>query len=436
VAGSFDRRFLDLPREVSVTVMREHQKYFAVEDSEGQLSGHFLGVMNTRSDAEGHIRKGHERVLKARLSDALFFWDVDGKRTLAERVEDLASVTFHKKLGSYKDKIDRMQVLARTVNDQTGAGVPADVLEQVIGWSKSDLVTDLVGEFADLQGVIGGLYARREGASDEVWKAIYDQYRPAGLDDRSPETLSGVVLALTDRIDTLFGCFSVGLIPKGSADPLALRRQTQGVIKTLLDHHLPFSIEAVITADGRMNAETASAFRSFYTDRLKYILGRMGFAYDEINAVVATGVDNPSDVRARVEALHTVRQSPDLEPIAAAFKRIKNILRQAEIPGSLPAPTGSMEPEEEALASAVGSLGPRIDTYMSSGDYDRALGEMATLRPVVDGFFLKILVMHEDDAIRSRRLNLLKSLSESFLKVADVSEIVTSTDTATAAGDS
>ena len=207
VVGGFEKRFLDLPREVLITAMREHQKYFAVETVDGTLLPNFLGVMNTKGDPRGSIRKGHERVLKARLSDALFFWDADGRRTLADRVDGLASVTFHRKLGSYKDKIDRMSGLANTVNVLTGAAVPPETLESVVAWSKSDLITGLVGEFAGLQGIAGGLYARREGAGDEVWKAIYDQYRPAGLDDRSPETASGAVLALTDRLDTVFGCF-------------------------------------------------------------------------------------------------------------------------------------------------------------------------------------------------------------------------------------
>jgi glycyl-tRNA synthetase beta chain len=405
-------------------VMREHQKYFAVEGQDGRLLPNFLGVMNTKDDNEGMIQKGHERVLKARLSDALFFWDVDQKRSLADRVEDLASVTFHKKLGTYKDKVDRMGLLARHVNELTGAAVSSDVLATVVTLSKSDLVTDLVGEFADLQGVVGGLYAQREGAPEEVWKAIYDQYRPAGLDDRSPETVSGVVLALTDRLDTVFGCFSVGLIPTGSADPLALRRHTQGVIKILLDHRLQFSIQAVMDADGRLEDEAKEAFLGFYSDRLRFILGKMGFAYDEINAAVATGRDNPTDVLARVVALHEVRESPDLIAIGAAFKRIKNILKQADVETGGAINREGMEPEEAALADQVEVLGPRIAGFARAGDYPKALGEMASLRPLVDAFFEKIMVMHDDPAIKARRLTILKNLLDTFLEVADISEVV------------
>ncbi len=424
VVGGFEKRFLDLPREVLITAMREHQKYFAVETADGTLLPNFLGVMNTKGDPRGSIRKGHERVLKARLSDALFFWDADGRRTLADRVDGLASVTFHRKLGSYKDKIDRMSGLANAVNALTGAAVPPETLESVVAWSKSDLSTDLVGEFAGLQGIAGGLYARREGAGDDVWKAIYDQYRPAGLDDHSPETASGAVLALTDRLDTVFGCFSAGLIPKGSADPLALRRQTQGIVKILLDRELPFSLDAAIAADPRMNETAAELFRGFYRDRLKFMLGRMGFAYDEVNAVVATDSDSPTKVLKRVRALHAVRESPDLIAIATAFKRIKNILKQADVPLDAVDGFKDMELEEEALARSVAELRPRIEGLAASGDYSAALGEMAALRPVVDGFFDKILVMHRDHAIRARRLSILKNLFETFLQVADISEVV------------
>ncbi len=427
VAGRFDERFLRLPREVSVTVMREHQKYFAVEGSDGVLLPCFLGVMNTGADPKGWIRKGHERVLEARLRDALFFWDADVRRTLAERVDDLESLTFHRKLGNYREKVRRMGRLAGRVNELTGAGVDADALTAAVAWSKSDLTTDLVGEFADLQGIAGGLYAEREGQPASVWKAIYDQYRPAGLDDRSPETASGAVLALTDRLDTLFGCFSVGLTPRGSADPLALRRDTQGVIKILLDHRLPFSMASAIEFDGRLAGEDSKTFLEFYTDRLRHVLGKRGFAYDEVEAVLATGADDPADVLSRVEAVRAVRESPEMAAIAGAFKRIKNILKQA----GAAARTGAvdardMEPEEAALAERVAALGPRVRELSAAGAYREALGEMAALRPVLESFFEAILVMHADADIRARRLSLLRELSETFLKVADVSEIVVS----------
>ncbi len=426
VAGRFDERFLRLPREVSVTVMREHQKYFAVEGVDGELLPCFLGVMNTGADPKGWIRRGHERVLEARLRDALFFWDVDVRRSLAERVDDLDALTFHRKLGNYRDKVRRMTRLAGRVNALTGADVDADALTRAVSWSKSDLTTDLVGEFADLQGVAGGLYAEREGQPPSVWKAIYDQYRPGSLDDRSPETAPGAVLALTDRLDTLFGCFSVGLTPRGSADPLALRRHTQGVVKILLDHRLPFSMTSAIEFDGRLVGEDARTFLEFFADRLRFVLGKRGFAYDEVNAVLATGIDDPADALSRIEAVHAVRESADIVAIAGAFKRVKNILKRA---GAVPdgaRDTRGMEPEEAALAERVAALGPRVEALAATGDYREALGEMAALAPVLEAYFEAILVMHADAEIRARRLAVLRDLMEAFLRVADVSEIVVS----------
>ena len=429
IAGTFEERFLELPREVLITVMREHQKYFALESSEGVLLANFLAVINTRGDQKGMIRKGHERVLRARLSDALFFWDVDGKQTLEERVGLLEAIVFHKALGTYKDKVDRMVSLAASVNELTGAGVDAEVLERIVRWAKTDLTTDLVGEFPGLQGVVGGLYARREGASEEISSAIYDQYRPHGLDDRSPASGSGIVLALTDRLDTVFGCFSVGLIPTGSEDPLGLRRHTQGVIKILLDHRLGFSLRAAIEADGRMTGDVADSLEAFYGDRMRHILGRMGFAYDEINAVMATDSDNPANVLDRVEALHAIRESPDFLLIAAAFKRIKNILKQSDESGAsseAAADTTAMEPEESVLAERIAAIEPQVELWAQAGEYSQALEALAELRSTVDDFYEKILVMHDDATIRERRISLLKRLFDTFLQIADISEVVVS----------
>lgn len=429
IAGEFEERFLVLPREVLITVMREHQKYFALESTEGVLLPNFLAVINTRGDEKGVIRKGHERVLRARLSDALFFWEVDGRRSLEQRVGSLESIVFHKALGTYKDKIDRMLSLSASVNKLTGSGVDPDVLDCIVRWAKTDLTTDLVGEFPALQGIVGGLYARREGASDEISSAIYDQYCPQGLDDRSPASAPGIVLALTDRLDTVFGCFSVGLIPTGSEDPLGLRRHTQGIIRILLDHRLGFSVRAAIEADGRMTGDVADSLQRFYEDRLRHILGRMGFAYDEINAVLATGSDSPANVFERVEALHAVRESPDFLVIAAAFKRIKNILKQSNDSGASAEPvadTAGMEPEESVLAERIDAIEPQVKLWAEAGQYSHALEAMAALRSVVDAFFEKILVMHEDAAIRGRRISLLKRLYDTFLQIADISEVVVS----------
>jgi glycyl-tRNA synthetase beta chain len=434
VVGRFERRFLDLPREVSITVMREHQKYFAVEGEDGTLLPNFLGVMNAAEDVQGHILRGHERVLKARLSDASFFWEMDGRKTLEERRERLGAVVFHKKLGSYSDKVDRMQALAPVVNQVMEARIDPATLRTVVALSKSDLVTDLVGEFPDLQGIVGGLYARREGASVEVWRAIYDQYRPLSLADAGPETPAGAVLSITDRLDTLFGCFSVGLVPTGSADPLALRRNTQGVIKILIDHRVRFDLGAVAAADSRLDDASTQAFRQFFEDRLRYILGQSGFAHDTIGAGLGArarrgpAVDDPTDVLARVEAMEEVHESPDLVAIAGAFKRIRNILKQASetrVESVSPSSDG-VEHAEAALTGLVDALAPEIREHAERREYREALRKMAASRPAIDEFFLRILVMHEDAGIRKRRIVLLRRLVDTFLEVADVSEIVVS----------
>lgn len=420
VRGQFEEHFLGLPREILVTVMKEHQKYFAVENDRGELFPHFLAVMNTASDPRGFIRKGHERVLRARLTDALFFWEVDHKHSLEERRARLKSIVFQEKLGTYADKVKRMMKLAKKVNSVTKSRVDAKVVEQAVHWSKSDLTTDMVREFTDLQGIVGGLYAKREGAAEDVWRAIYDQYRPQGLEDRSPQTKSGAVLSLADRLDTLIGCFSVGLIPTGSEDPLGLRRQMQGVIKILLDHQMPFSFEKAI-------GKPVPQLQTFYEDRLRFILGQRGFAYDEINAVVAVGCDDPANALERIKAIQKIRRSPDFEAISVAFKRVKNILRQAErwgetFEGALSPEV--LEPAEQDLVTFLERIEPKIARLERRGKYLKILEMMAGGQPVIDKFFDKIMVMHEDPAIRKRRLVLLANLFKVFSRVADISEIV------------
>jgi len=286
------------------------------------------------------------------------------------------------------------------------------------------LTSDMVREFTDLQGIVGGLYSRHEGASEEVWRAIYDQYRPQSLDDRSPETKSGAVLSIADKLDTVLGCFSVGLIPTGSEDPLGLRRAMQGVIKVLLDHKLPFSMEKA-AGDG-----FTPQLKQLYEDRLRFILSQRGFAYDEINAVVAIGCNDPSETLDRAEAIRRIRSSADFEAVSMAFKRIKNILKQAEQPpDALQAePPGAgesnLEPAEAALFSFLDTARAKIEKLERGRKYFRVLETMAGGRPVIDLFFEKIMVMHQDPSIRKRRLGLLANLFAAFSRVADISEIV------------
>jgi len=421
VRGRFEERFLELPREILITVMKEHQKYFAVEDEHGKLLPYFLAVMNTASDPKGFIRKGHERVLRARLTDAMFFWEVDRKTSLEDRRPRLKTIVFQEKLGTYADKVKRVAKLSKKVNTLTKAKVDKAALEKAVQWSKSDLTADMVREFTDLQGIVGGLYARHDGASEEVWRAIYDQYRPQSLDDRSPETKSGAVLSIADKLDTVLGCFSVGLIPTGSEDPLGLRRAMQGVIKVLLDHKLPFSMQKA-AGDG-----FTPQLKQFYEDRLRFILGQRGFAYDEINAAAAIGCDDASETLNRAEAIRRIRSSADFEAVSIAFKRIKNILKQAEQSGESfegEMSTEGLEPAEGALLAFLDGAKLKIEKLERGRKYFKILETMATGRPVIDEFFDKIRVMDQDPPVTRRRLLLLKSLLATFSRVADISEIV------------
>jgi glycyl-tRNA synthetase beta chain len=321
VLGTFDKEYLNLPAEVLVTVMRHHQKYFSVEDEEGRLAPHFVAVMNTSSDPEGLVRQGNERVTRARFNDARFFWSVDLKKTLADRVADLAHVTFQTKLGSYLAKTKRVQRLARKLARQ--AKVDPAPVERAALLAKCDLTTDMVKELTELQGVMGGLYAREQGEPEEVWRAIYEHYKPESMEDAIPATPVGRLLSLADKLDTLQGCFKIGLVPTGSKDPLALRRAAQGVVKILVDGKLSLSLSKLAAGD--------QALLEFLLDRVRYYFKDIrGFRYDEVNAVLAAGHDNLPDVESRLAAIQAVRPTENFEPLAASFKRIKNILRQAD----------------------------------------------------------------------------------------------------------
>ena len=313
IRGDFDPAYLELPAEVLTTVMRHHQKYFSVESEPGKLSPHFIAVMNTSGDPEGLVKKGNERVLKARFNDARFFWDVDQHKKLADRVEDLSHVTFHAKLGSYLEKTKRVVELVKKLKGDENA-------QRAALLCKADLPTEMVKEFTDLQGIVGGLYAKAQGESEAVWRAVYDQYKPLSMEDSIPATLDGQIVALADKLDTLRQCFRIGLVPSGSKDPFALRRAAQGVVKILVEGKLYYELDALVEGD----------LRAFMIDRLQHYFREIrGFKYDEVNAVLASGCGTLADVEARLTALAAVRPTENFEPVAASFKRIRNILKQA-----------------------------------------------------------------------------------------------------------
>jgi glycyl-tRNA synthetase beta chain len=446
ILGSFDKEYLSLPEEVLVTVMRDHQKYFAVEDAAGKLAPHFLAVLNTDGDPDGLIRHGNERVLRARFNDARFFWDTDQKTPLANRVEMLKAVTFQKDLGSYAAKAERMVELSdrlcRTV-DGAGMKVDPNAINQAARYAKTDLTTELVKEFTELQGVIGGLYAKAQGMRPTIADAIYDQYKPHSTEDSAPRTLEGAVVSIADKADSIAGMFALGLVPSGSKDPFALRRQANGIVKTIVEHKLPLSLSRLMAAAREQYAGSEAekkfalkdeayeeAVGGFFRERLEfYLRDVLGLAYDVVNATLAAGADDVVDAVARAEAVAKVRPSSDFESISVAFKRMKNILRQAAETKKKIAdpfnPATLKDAEEKKLAEAVPGGAKKVKELSVARQYESALHEISRLRPPIDAFFDKVMVMVEDEGLRSQRLGLLQTLVNEFSSIADFSEIVT-----------
>jgi glycyl-tRNA synthetase beta chain len=425
ILGGFQPEFLTLPEEVLVTVMRDHQKYFAVEDASGKLAPYFLAVLNTRprERADEIIRHGNERVLRARFNDARFFWDVDQKIPLADRAEMLKAVTFQKDLGSYHAKTEAnlkiVEALA-AICAERGASIDTAALVKATELAKTDLTAELVKEFTELQGIVGGLYARAQGLGEAVALAIYWQYSPAGIEDPIPPTAEGQLLGLADRFQTISAMFGIGLEPTGSKDPFGLRRAANGIVKILAESSLPLRLSDL----GFTGNEKLS---NFFRERVEFYLREVkGFAYDVVNAVLAPGYDEIRDAIARAEAVAAVRASADFAAISAAFKRIKNILRQsAEKEPVNVVESALADPAERNLYEHVTRLDPIVADLRQKGEYPAALEQVATLRPHVDAFFDKVMVMAEDPAVRQNRLALIATVLGSFSSIADFSEIVT-----------
>jgi glycyl-tRNA synthetase beta chain len=435
IAGGFEKEYLALPEEVLVTVMRDHQGYFAVE-AEGKLAPHFLAVLNTETDAKGEtvIRDGNERVLRARFNDARFFWEFDQRVPLTERVELLKKVTFQKDLGSYAAKSERVLAVAERLATrlaERGCVLDGAALVEAVRLAKTDLTTDLVKEFTELQGEVGGLYARAQGHGEKVALAIYDQYLPKSMEDRVPRTVEGAVLALADKVDTIAGMFRLGLEPTGSKDPFALRRAANGVVKILAEAEpaLPLTLGDVVDAASAVEAVRVKV-EVFFAERLEFYLREAkGQAYDVVKAVLAAGANDVRDAVARAEAVTTVRGSEDFAAVSAAFKRMKNILSQAAEKGDLPQEGGEdlsgAHPAETILTEQAAQIGRDVKELTEQRNYVGALETIATLRPYVDAFFDQVMIMDPDARVRHRRLRMLERILRTFSGIADFSEIVT-----------
>jgi glycyl-tRNA synthetase beta chain len=439
IEGAFDPQFLSLPDEILVTVMRGHQKYFALEKRNGELAPNFLAVINLAKDSKGLVRAGHERVLRARFADAQFFWTADQKCRLADYLPKLAKVTYETRLGSYADKVERTRAISRWLMEQwSNLGIPqahiADA-DRAAELAKCDLATEMVREFPELQGIVGGLYARAQGEPDDVADAIYDHYRPVGLDDPIPRNLIGCCIALADKLDSIVGCFAVGIIPTGSSDAYALRRAALGIVKVVLDKKLPLSLPLAINSAAKtlhthapkraLTSARESQVLDFILDRAKFVFReRAGFSYDEVNAVFRAGAEDLVDAHKRLVALRAIRKSKNFEPLTISFKRIRKIIEKANLKNGVTVNPELFENDAERELFAAGrEAAAKVQVEKRAGHYEQALDRIAGLRKSVDRFFEEVMVMANDEAVRNNRLSLLAELLREFTTVADFSEI-------------
>jgi glycyl-tRNA synthetase beta chain len=486
--GNFDPEFLQLPEEILVTVMRDHQKYFAVESSDGKLAPHFLAVLNTDGDPQGTIRHGHERVLRARFNDARFFWQTDQKHSLRERVDMLRHVTFQKDLGTYFDKSNRVQRLCSWLCEgirRNGVAIRPGVVHKAACLAKTDLTTELVKEFTELQGIVGGLYARVQQLDPDlppatrlaIADAIYDHYKPESMEDSVPRTMEGAVLSIGDKADSIAGMFALGLQPTGSKDPFALRRQANAIVRIIAEKRfeIPFSElfssalftydktdaqkkfqitsfeNASKTLDKQLKGvavyqpgakprvvgyegedERAVELTLFLQERISFYLKEtLHFRYDVVNAVMTADRDQLLDLIKRAEAVADVSESADFTAIGLSFKRIKNILFKGPAVSWLFSTIGNfhssklVEPAELALYASLERAKPELAALRSAKQYSKALSVIASLRTPIDRFFDEVMVLCEDPTLRTNRLALLTDIYMTFSAIADFSEIVT-----------
>jgi glycyl-tRNA synthetase beta chain len=446
VAGFYDPGFLDLPHEVLTTTLVHHQHYFPVVTEKGDLKEAFLAVVNTQPSDERLIAKNAERVVTARLRDARFFWESDRKTTLESRLDRLHTLQFHKKLGSYRDKAQRVSELAEWIAGEAfGHPQDAAAAQQAGLLAKSDLTTEMVFEFTELQGTMGGIYARHEGLPEQVWKAIYYQYLPIGVEADAPPSreqlgaaaVSWAAVSLADKLDTFVSLTRAGERATGSRDPFGLRRQTQGAVRILMDLPELTGIDREVALGTLMaraaggntewSAEIAQASLAFAVDRVRFALEQRGFPVEIVRA--ATSLADVSPLRARrvAEAIQRMRGSEDFQALAVLFKRVKNIAK--ELPAGVAADLAALtEPAERALVAEVAARKPRIEAAAARSDYRAAFMDIGGLRAAVDRFFTEVFVMADDVQVRNARLTLMADLRDLILHLADISEIIPQTE--------
>ncbi|MDX1584340.1 MAG: glycine--tRNA ligase subunit beta, partial [Thermoanaerobaculia bacterium] len=434
VRSEFDESFLKLPEEVLVTVMRVHQKQLPIEE-DGKLGRHFLSIVDADSDPKGFASSGNAFVTNARFADALFFLEVDLKRDLGERIDDLSHLQFQEQLGDYARKTDRICSIASAILEEIDASVSAESLEEACRLSKVDLLTEMVKEFTDLQGRIGGIYAARQGREEEVWKAIYDQYLPQSLEDDLPETEGGAILSLADRADNLAGFFLLGLEPTGSRDPFALRRAAQGIVRILFNEDrwtIPLDVERLVRIAldaypdeiGGDREETAAKLLDFISERVRNVLETSwSFAYDEVAAAMSSGwSESLPDLRMRTAALHDARRSREFLSILDSARRISNITPEG-FEGRVR--EDLLEEEQEKRLYELGrTVRSQIAELIGEGSYERALQSFAGMAGELEKFFDEVLVNVENQEIRENRLSVLRIVGDAVAGIGDVTKIV------------
>ena len=428
LSGRFDKQFLQIPPEALVSSMQDHQKYFPVMDENSKLLPYFIAIANLDSKDPQQILAGNERVIRPRLADAAFFWNQDCKQPLASHIDGLRSMVYQKKLGSLFDKQARVEKLAAEIAVQVG-GNSSDAA-RAARLCKCDLLTSMVYEFPDLQGIMGRYYASHDGEADAVACAIEEHYRPRFAGDQLPDSVTGQVLALADRLDSLIGIFAIGQQPSGDKDPFALRRAALGVVRICIEKELDIDLEMLLhdaakTFDPSVNAAAATAdVFGYVMDRLRAYYQESGVEVDLIDAVLATRPTRLLDFHRRIQACRVFRQLPEAESLAAANKRIGNILKKTDqiIPGKVDADC-LVDDAEKLLAEQLDNMSTAVLPLMEAGDYTAALKQLAGLRENVDAFFDQVMVMVDDDTLRANRLALLQNLSKLFLRVADLSRL-------------
>lgn len=421
----FEKEFLAVPQECLILTMKANQKYFPLLDANGKLTHQFLIVSNISPADPSAVIGGNERVVRPRLADAKFFFDQDRKKTLESRVEGLGKVVYHNKLGTQGERVERVRAIAKAIAQQLGDAQLVAQADLAAKLAKTDLVTDMVGEFPELQGIMGRYYALNDGLDVAVADAIEDHYKPRFAGDELPRGDAGVVVALADKLETLVGMFGIGNLPTGDRDPFALRRHALGVIRMLVEKNLPLELHALlqsaVPAFGDKITDATAQLEDFFFDRLSVSLREQGYTAQEVEAVLALRPQRLSDVQKRLEAVRAFAALPEAQALAAANKRVSNILKKAE--GDIQAQVNEallVEQAEKDLYAALQSVAPKAQQQFESGDYKASLQTLAALRTPVDAFFEHVMVNAEDAALKANRLNLLQSLSVAMNKVANI----------------